>query len=180
MPQKQIKIIFTGSVGAGKTQAISQLSEVPVISTDTKYTEGKTGTDKKTTTIAMDYGQISLSSTEKLHLYGTPGQRRFDFMSEVLCIGGLALVIMIDNSTEDPFIDLNYYLKLNERFLKKNPAVIAITHTDLSTLPSLNDYQQFLAKINLDFLVMKMDTRQRDQVVDVLEAVVSCLESQLI
>ena len=179
MSQKQIKIIFTGSVGAGKTQAISQLSEVPVVSTETKYTEGKGDTNKKTTTVAMDYGQISLSSTEKLHLYGTPGQRRFDFMSEVLSIGGLALVIMIDNSSEDPFTDLSYYLKLNERFLKKNPAVIAITHTDLSVSPSLNDYQQFLTKINLDFLVMKMDARQRDQVIEVLEAVVNCLEKQL-
>ncbi|NOQ35961.1 MAG: GTP-binding protein [Methylococcaceae bacterium] len=175
--QKQIKIIFTGSVGAGKTEAIRQLSEIPVVSTDTKYTEGNNSKDKKTTTVAMDYGQISLNSTEKLHLYGTPGQRRFDFMSEVLTKGGLALVILIDNSTPNPLTDLNYYLKLNENFLKNNPVVIAITHTDLLALPSLNNYQQFLAKKNLDYPVMKMDTRQREQVINVLEEVVNCLDS---
>ncbi|NOQ63474.1 MAG: GTP-binding protein [Methyloprofundus sp.] len=180
MSQKQTKIIFTGSVGAGKTKAISQLSEIPIVSTETKYTEGRTGAEKQTTTVAMDYGQISLSVTEKLHLYGTPGQRRFDFMSEVLSIGGLALVIMINNSAEDPLADLEYYLDLNKKFLQKNPAVIAITHTDISAFPVLANYQHFLTNLGLDFPVMKLDSRDRLQVIDVLEAVVHCLEDKLL
>ena len=174
---KQLKIIFTGSVGAGKTEAISQISEIPVISTDTKYTEGDVLTDKKTTTVAMDYGQINLSPTEKLHLYGTPGQRRFDFMSDVLTKGGLALVIMIKNSVAEPLVDLDYYLTLNEAFLKNNPAIIAITHTDLVAKPSLGEYQQFLAEKNLNYPLINIDARQPSQVIDVLEIVVNCLDA---
>lgn len=179
MSQKQLKIIFTGSVGAGKSQAISQISEIPVISTDTHHTEGDPLSDKKTTTVAMDYGVLSLSPTIKLHLYGTPGQRRFDFMSEVLTIGGLALVIMIDNSKVDPLIDLEYYLNLNKRFLKNNPAVIAVTHTDLSELPLLSAYRSFLAEKGFDFPVIKMDARERDHVINALEMVIQCLENHL-
>jgi len=87
---------------------------------------------------------LTLSENEKLHLYGTPGQRRFSFMNHILCEGALGLIILIDNSQENPLQDLDYYLNLNARFLIHHPAVIGITHIDESNSPSLQTYQTYL------------------------------------
>ena len=84
MNKEQVKFVFTGCVGAGKTTAISVISEVPVISTEAKPTETAVIKRKVATTVAMDYGEISLADQTKVYLYGTPGQRRFDFMCHIL------------------------------------------------------------------------------------------------
>ncbi|MEE9356953.1 MAG: ATP/GTP-binding protein [Sedimenticolaceae bacterium] len=73
------KIIFTGPVGARKTTAINAVSDTPVIMTD-EVASDMTRTRKKSTTVAMDYGVMNLGSGERVHLYGTPGQERFNFM----------------------------------------------------------------------------------------------------
>ncbi len=70
------KIIFTGPVGAGKTTAISSLSDIPVLGTD-EMASDMTVHRKQTTTVAMDYGLMKLDAGERIHLYGTPGQERF-------------------------------------------------------------------------------------------------------
>ena len=75
----QYKIIFTGPVGAGKTTAITSISDVPLIKTDEAASD-MTKQRKAETTVAMDYGIMNLKDNEKIHLYGTPGQERFDFM----------------------------------------------------------------------------------------------------
>ncbi|WP_245391541.1 GTP-binding protein [Thioflexithrix psekupsensis] len=76
----EIKIVFTGSMGAGKTTAIAAISEIPVINTDVRATDPTTLQRKATTTVAMDYGELTLEDGQKLRLYGTPGQLRFEYM----------------------------------------------------------------------------------------------------
>ena len=73
------KIIFTGPVGVGKTTAIAALSDDPPVQTDASASD-MTQDRKGHTTVAMDYGVIRLDEHTKVHLYGTPGQERFDFM----------------------------------------------------------------------------------------------------
>lgn len=73
------KIIFTGPVGSGKTTAIATLSDEPPVCTNQNATD-MTKEKKSKTTVAMDYGTMSLDAKEKIHLYGTPGQERFNFM----------------------------------------------------------------------------------------------------
>ena len=85
------KIIFTGPVGAGKTTAIASISDIEPIRTD-EHASDMTQKRKSNTTVAMDYGMIRLGPKEKVHLYGTPGQERFDFMWDILTKGGIGLV----------------------------------------------------------------------------------------
>ena len=72
------KIIFTGPVGAGKTTAISSISDMPPLTTDEAASD-MTRNRKSGTTVAMDYGVMNLQASERIHLYGTPGQERFDW-----------------------------------------------------------------------------------------------------
>jgi hypothetical protein len=110
---QKIKVIFTGSVGAGKTTAIQTISEIDPIRTEAKPSEASVLNRKSSTTVAMDYGELTLEDDTKLYLYGTPGQRRFDFMSHILTKGALGLVILIDNSHNTPLEELDYYLNLS-------------------------------------------------------------------
>lgn len=89
--QEQLKLIVAGPVGAGKTTFIRCISEIETIDTDVRASEDL---GKEFTTVAMDYGLMSLDGIP-LHVYGTPGQDRFDFMWEVLCEGALGLVLLV-------------------------------------------------------------------------------------
>ena len=94
---KENKIIFTGPVGVGKTTAISALSDEPPVQTDASASD-MTLVRKGYTTVAMDYGVIHLDEETKVHLYGTPGQERFNFMWEILSQGSMGLVLLLDNT----------------------------------------------------------------------------------
>ncbi|MCK5716644.1 MAG: ATP/GTP-binding protein, partial [Thiomargarita sp.] len=96
---KNYKLIFTGPPGAGKTTAISVISDTPVITTEAKTSiRDSHHPDKDSITVGLDYGSIKLSKEEKIHLYGTPGQERFDFMWKIIKEGGLGLILLIDNA----------------------------------------------------------------------------------
>jgi len=97
----QHKIVFTGPVGAGKTTAIRTLSDIEPISTE-QYATDETKNLKEETTVAMDYGSMMLGGKERIHLYGTPGQKRFDFMWEILSEGSIGLIVLANNRANDP------------------------------------------------------------------------------
>ena len=109
---KDIKLIVTGSMGAGKTTVVSTISDIPPIRTDVPISSDKARGDKTTTTVALDYGSLTLDKERRLLIFGTPGQRRYDFMCKILARGALGVVILIDHACEDPVDDLRYYLDL--------------------------------------------------------------------
>lgn len=172
----EVKLVFTGSVGAGKTCAIASISEVDPVSTDVKATESDVFKSKKTTTVAMDYGYLTLEHGERLYLYGTPGQRRFDFMCHILTKGALGLIILINNSSEDPLADLDYYLNLNAAFLLENPAVIGVTHFDIKESPSIEDYYQALDERGEAWPVVRVDAREKADVNILIHVLVAAIE----
>src|SRR5690606_19648729 len=110
MARSELKFVFTGTMGAGKTQAISALSDIPVISTDVKATD-EARLKKEKTTVAMDYGEIHLDDETAINLYGTPGQKRFEYMWKILADGALGVIVMVDNSREKPLEDMDVYLE---------------------------------------------------------------------
>ncbi|WP_304956612.1 GTP-binding protein [endosymbiont of Lamellibrachia barhami] len=106
--KKDLKIIFTGPVGAGKTTAINVISDTDTISTNESSTD-EFRYRKNTTTVAMDYGIINMVDSKRVHLYGTPGQARFDFMWDILIQGGMGLVLLVDNARPDPLEDMQFF-----------------------------------------------------------------------
>jgi small GTP-binding protein len=100
MEKTAVKIVVTGDVGAGKTEFIRTISEIDIVSTDKQVTDEFKKLKQKTT-VAMDFGRISVDEGLVLHLFGTPGQVRFDFMWEILSLGMLGYVILFDSSRPD-------------------------------------------------------------------------------
>jgi uncharacterized protein len=111
------KVIVAGGFGAGKTTLVGSVSEVPPVNTEAWMTQaGKTvdpllGPDKKiTTTVAMDFGRITLAQDLILYLFGTPGQPRFWPMWDDLCRGASAAVVLVDTRRlEVSFPAVNYF-----------------------------------------------------------------------
>src|SRR5688572_24111589 len=95
-----VKIVVTGPFGAGKTSLISTISEIDVLSTEKGVTDGVSGTKTKTT-VAMDFGRLTVDEELALYLFGTPGQRRFEFMWEILAEGMLGFIVMVDAQREE-------------------------------------------------------------------------------
>jgi signal recognition particle receptor subunit beta len=95
---RPIKLLISGPVSAGKTTFIGTLSETPVISTDEVATD-EVALQKTHTTVALDFGELHLDGTV-IHLYGTPGQERFDFMWEILAEGACGYLILVPG--DDP------------------------------------------------------------------------------
>jgi len=83
-----VKMVVTGPFSAGKTEFIKTISEIDVVSTERKITD-ETKRVKEATTVAMDFGRITVDEDLVLYLFGTPGQKRFDFMWEILSEGML-------------------------------------------------------------------------------------------
>jgi signal recognition particle receptor subunit beta len=125
------KILFTGTMGAGKTTAIAAVSEIAPIRTEVRNSDASVA--KATTTVGLDYGELTLDNGEKLRLYGTPGQIRFDFMWRILARGALGLVILVDNSRPDPLADLDVYLDGFAELIEKTACVIGVGRTETAS-----------------------------------------------
>jgi len=97
-----VKMVVTGPFNSGKTEFIRSVSEIDVVSTEKKISSGNEKV-KNTTTVAMDFGRITVDKDLVLYLFGTPGQKRFDFMWEILSEGMLGFVVMVDSTRPETF-----------------------------------------------------------------------------
>ena len=97
-----VKIVVTGPFSAGKTQFIQAISEIDVVATERKISREEERI-KDQTTVAMDFGRLTVDEDLILYLFGTPGQRRFDFMWEVLSEGMLGFVVLLDSVRPETF-----------------------------------------------------------------------------
>ncbi|MDR1936402.1 MAG: ATP/GTP-binding protein [Candidatus Accumulibacter sp.] len=170
------KILFTGTVGAGKTTAIQAISEIPPVCTDVLSSDPTIGKEK--TTVALDYGEISLGKTERLRLYGTPGQQRFAFMWKILAQGALGLVILVDHSRPDPLRDLMIYLDNFKTLIQESACVVVICKMDESHPPLLEDFTQAMKQKQMVYPVIPADVRDKEQVLWILELLLVQMETR--
>jgi small GTP-binding protein len=125
-----VKMVITGPFSAGKTEFIRSISEIDVVTTDESISadSAEYGT-KGQTTVAMDFGRITVDDDLVLYLFGTPGQRRFDFMWEILAEGMLGFVVMVDSAKPETFREAKSILE-TFRAYAPTPYVVAANKQD--------------------------------------------------
>jgi uncharacterized protein len=125
-----VKMVITGPFSSGKTEFIRSISEIDVVSTEKGISEETAESRvKDNTTVAMDFGRITVDEDLVLFLFGTPGQRRFDFMWEILAEGMLGFVVMVDSSKPETFREAKSILE-TFRAYAPTPYVVAANKQD--------------------------------------------------
>jgi len=171
----ETKIVFCGPMGAGKTTAIRAISEIDPVCTDVENTDFEES-DKAQTTVALDYGETTLPDGEKLRLYGTPGQLRFEFMWDLVANGALGVVVLIDNSRPAPLADLDRYLDAFPVLVSEGRVVVGIGRLDGPGRPGVEDYADHLERRGLLVPVVPSDVRRRDDVSQLLNVLFHQIE----
>lgn len=134
---QNVKIVVTGPFSAGKTEFIRTVSEIDVVSTERKIT-AEAEKVKERTTVAMDFGRITVDDDLVLYLFGTPGQKRFDFMWEILSEGMLGFVVMVDSTRPETFREARSILE-TFRAYAPTPYVVAANKQDCDEAWELDD-----------------------------------------
>lgn len=165
------KIIFAGPVGVGKTQAIRSLSDKEVVTTE-EIASDDVKNIKKTTTVAMDYGIMKLPTGEQVRLYGTPGQKRFDFMWEILSENALGLILLINAEGPDPVQDMKDYMESFLPLIKSSTMIVGITHAENMPWDLHQRLTDELVNMNILANVIAVDARDKEQMMQLVSILI--------
>ena len=178
----EFKLVFMGAQASGKTAAIRAVSEVEVVDTDVRASNEPEAVNVSTT-VAMDVGAISLGDDARLRLYGTPGQKRFDFMWDIVLQQGDGVLLMVSHAAADPVTDLDFFwrqVKAREG-VRRLPVAVCVSHADQNLNVPLSIYGDYFqrhhgmsgAEIPP---IVSMDARESLQVRAALIAMTALLE----
>ena len=168
-PPLPVKLVIAGGFGVGKTTAVAAISEIEPLSTEAEMTSVAVGVDdaslvpqKRTTTVALDFGCITIERSLKLYLFGTPGQERFGFLWDDLSDGALGALVIVDaRRLDDCYPAVDYFERL------KVPFAVAVNMFD-GHLPYDLDSVRWALTVPDDIPVVAFDARDRISVRDAL------------
>lgn len=157
------KIVIAGGFGVGKSTLVGAVSEIDPLRTEALVTNESEGVDdlaavptKATTTVAMDFGRLTLAEDLVLYLFGTPGQRRFWFMWDDLCLGAIGAIVIVDtNRLDESFSPLDYFEA------KGLPFIVAVNQFDGLQQYTLDQVKAALA-LPPEVPIIAIDARDRD------------------
>jgi hypothetical protein len=174
MQTQTVKIVVTGPFNSGKTELIRSVSEIDVVSTEKKVTS-EAERVKESTTVAMDFGRITVDDDLVLFLFGTPGQKRFDFMWEILSEGMLGFIVMIDSTRPETFREARSILE-TFRAYAPTPYIVAANKQDLPDAWELEDIRLAL-RLDPKIKILACTAKKKSSVKTVLlELLYSILE----
>jgi uncharacterized protein len=122
---------------------------------------------------------LDLGDGDRVHLYGTPGQERFDFMWQILSDGAIGLVLLICNDHPDPLTDLRFFLQAFRPFISQTHLVVGITRMDRRREPTLTDYRHVLAERGLHVPLFEVDARRSSDVSLLIQALLLSVDPRL-
>ena len=160
-----LKMVVTGPFSAGKTEFIQSVSEIDVVSTERRISS-EIERIKETTTVAMDFGRITIDKDMALYLFGTPGQKRFDFMWEILSEGMLGFVVIIDSTRPETFREARKILE-TFRAYAPTPYVVAANKQDCEDAWEVDDMRIAL-RLNPEIKLLECVAIKKQSVKDVL------------
>jgi small GTP-binding protein len=170
-----VKMVVTGPFSSGKTEFIRSISEIDVVTTERGITSPEERAVKDSTTVAMDFGRITVDDDLVLYLFGTPGQRRFDFMWEILAEGMLGFVVMVDSTKPETFREAKSILE-TFRAYAPTPYVVAANKQDQGDAWNTDDLRIAL-RIDDGIKLLPCVARDKESVKTVLlELLYSILE----
>jgi len=175
-----VKVLVVGHFGVGKTTYIGEISEIEPLRTEEVITQASTGIDdlsgtpdKKTTTVAMDFGRLTLSENLVLYLFGTPGQERFKELWEDLSIGALGALVLVDPKRlgeSFPVLDLIEQYAL--------PCAVGVNHFEGTKPYPIEEVREAL-NLPAETPIVPCDVRDRNSAVQALITLVTYLQSRL-
>jgi len=171
-----LKIVVTGAYAAGKTQFIQTISEIEVVSTEEVASDPDEQALKSHTTVALDFGKITVNEQLALHIFGTPGQERFDFMWEILATGCIGYVVVVDSCRPAHFKEaIGVIQRFNE--IINVPFVVAANKQDDPTALPL-DYIRYRLGLGPDIPVLPCIATNRASVKEILLTLLDLVYNQ--
>lgn len=162
---QSVKVVVTGPFNAGKTTFIKAVSEITVLSTERQISDAAAEGSGETT-VAMDFGRITISDDVVLYLFGTPGQERFSFMWETLSEGMLGFVLLVDATDEDSHADAKSMIAFFTD-MSDVPFVVAGNKVAVDDTAKLADLRERIG-LSDDVPLLPVDARDKDSVKSVL------------